>query len=47
MCNYPAFMAALEEVGYAGWITVCPGEAMGMEEEKMRVNREYMRIIGY
>lgn len=47
MCDYPAFMAALEEVGYAGWITVCPGEATGMEEEKMRVNREYMRIIGY
>lgn len=47
MCDYAAFMAALEAVGYAGWITVCPGEAERSEEEKMRINREYMRGIGY
>ena len=47
MCDYPAFMAALEAAGYAGWITVCPGEVAGTEEGKMRVNREYMRRIGY
>ena len=47
MCDYPAFMAALQEAGYAGWITVCPGEAERSEEEKMRINRAYMRDIGY
>ena len=47
MCDYPGFMAAVEAAGYAGWITVGPGEVAGTEEGKMRVNREYMRSIGY
>ena len=47
MCDYVAFMAALEETGYADWITVCPGEAERSEEEKMRINRAYLRGIGH
>lgn len=47
MCDYSAFMAALQEAGYEGWITVCPGEAERSEEQKMRINRAYMRGIGF
>ena len=47
MCDYAAFMKELEQVGYAGWITVCPGEAERTEQEKMRINRDYMHGIGY
>ena len=47
MCDYRAFMESLEKIGYDGWVTVCPGEEEGAEEEKMRVNREYLRGIGY
>ncbi len=47
MCDYPAFMAALEEAGYADWITVCPGEAKRSEGEKMRINRNFLRGMGY
>lgn len=47
MCDYAAFMAALAETGYGGWVTVCPGGGEGEEVEKMRVNRAYMRKLGY
>lgn len=47
MCDYPAFLAALREAGYAGWITVCPGEAKRPEIEKMQINRQYLHSIGY
>ena len=47
MCDYQAFLAALTEIGYRGWVTVCPGEEEGTEREKMRVNREFLRSIGY
>ena len=47
MCDYPAFMAALQEAEYTGWVTVCPGEAERPETEKMQINRQYMCSIGY
>lgn len=47
MCDYSAFMGALESIGFTGWVTVCPGEVERTEEEKMRINRAYMRSIGY
>lgn len=47
MCDYKAFMESLEKIGYDGWVTVCPGEEEGPEQEKMRINRDYLRSIGY
>lgn len=47
MCDYPAFLRALAAIGYRDWITVCPGYSARSEEEKMRVNRHYLRGIGY
>ena len=47
MCDFPAFLQALEEIGYGRWITACPGESERTDEEKMRVNREYLNSIGY
>ena len=47
MCDYPAFMNALGEVGYKNWITVCPGTTDRPDDEKMRINRAYLKSIGY
>ena len=47
MCDYPAFMKALEDVGFSGWVTVCPGQSGRTEAEQMRINREYLKGIGY
>ena len=47
MCDYPAFLKALEDAGYRSWITVCPGATERTEEEKMRANRAYLNSIGY
>ena len=47
MCDYPAFLNALEGIGYRSWITVCPGATEHTDEEKMRINRAYLRSIGY
>jgi sugar phosphate isomerase/epimerase len=47
MCDYAAFLARLEEIGYGGWITVCPGSADRPEEERLRINREYLTGLGY
>ncbi len=47
MCDYVAFLKTLEEVGYRGWITVCPGQTERSDHEKMQINRAYLRSIGY
>ena len=47
MCDFPAFMGALEEIGYSDWITVCPGRIERGDTEKMKRNRAYLREIGY
>ena len=47
MCDYPAFLSALSDIGYTGWITVCPGHTNVPENEKIRVNRAYLKSIGY
>ena len=47
MCDYPAFIQALESVGYTGWITACPGQTDRPDEEKMAINRSYLQSIGY
>ena len=47
MCDYPAFLRALEDIGYGHWITVCPGQSRRPEAEQMRINRDYLKGIGY
>ena len=47
MCDYVAFLKTLEEVGYRGWITVCPGQTERSDHEKMQINRAYLHSIGY
>jgi sugar phosphate isomerase/epimerase len=47
MCDYGAFLGSLQEAGYDGWITVCPGAADRTEEERMRLNRDYLTSLGY
>ena len=47
MCDYPAFLSTLKNIGYKGWITVCPGQAEAPVSEKIRVNRDYLKSIGY
>jgi sugar phosphate isomerase/epimerase len=47
MCDYSAFLKALDDIGYAEWVTVCPGNTPRSDVEKMRVNRAYLRGIGY
>ncbi len=47
MCDYKAFLQALESIGYDGWITVCPGATDAPEAEKMALNRAYLTSLGY
>ena len=47
MCDYKAFLQALEGVEYSGWVTVCPGGAPRPEADKMAINRTYLRGLGY
>ena len=47
MCDFPAFMRALESISFSGWITVCPGRIERDATEKMIMNRAYLRKIGY
>ena len=46
--DFPGVLAALDEIGYGGWIVVeqdvLPG--MGTPRESARRNREYLRTIG-
>ena len=47
MCDFPAFLGALEASGYQGWVTACPGTTQRSETERMQVNRDYLSSIGY
>ena len=47
MLDFAGSLKALEEIGYDRWIVVCPGNSDRTDEEKMWVNREYLRGLGY
>ena len=47
MYNFSAFLKTLDEVGYNSWITVCPGTTNRSENDKMRINRAYLKSIGF
>ena len=46
--NFPAIMKTLADIGFDRWVTACPGQVENRsDEERMRVNREYLRSLGY
>jgi sugar phosphate isomerase/epimerase len=46
--DFPKIMKTLEDIGYDRWITACPGQDGDYsDEERMRVNRGYLRELGY
>lgn len=46
--DFPKIMATLDELGYDRWITACPGQVEARSDvERMSVNREYLRQLGY
>jgi sugar phosphate isomerase/epimerase len=46
MCDFPAFLSAVQEVGYDDWVVVCPGGARPAAES-IAGNRAYLKSIGY
>ena len=47
LVDVPACLKTLDEIGYDRWVVTCPGDTQRTEEEKMKMNREYLRSIGY
>lgn len=46
--DFPGIMSTLEEVEYDRWITACPGMVEERtDDERMTINREYLRQLGY
>ena len=46
--DFPKIMKTLEEIGYNRWVTACPGQDSGYsDEERMHINRRYLRKLGY
>ncbi len=46
MCDYGLFLRTLEDVGFDGWVVAVSG---GIRDpvESMRVNRQYLRSVGF
>lgn len=47
LLDFGAVMTALDEIGYARWVTVCPSQSDLPDREKMRRDRAYLRKLGY
>ena len=46
--DFPGIMSTLAELNYDRWITACPGMVEDRsDEERMTVNRAYLRQLGY
>lgn len=46
--DFPAALKTLEEIGYNRWVITCPGQASNRSDfERMKINREYLRGLGY
>jgi sugar phosphate isomerase/epimerase len=46
MCDYQAFLSTVAQVGFSGWVVTVSGGQRD-DVEAMRVNRDYLRSIGY
>jgi sugar phosphate isomerase/epimerase len=47
MCDYTAFLTALKDIAFTGWIVACPGNSDRIDKDKMRINRNYLKGLGY
>ena len=46
--DFPGIMSTLSELKYDRWVTACPGQVEDRSDiERMSVNREYLRELGY
>jgi inosose dehydratase len=46
--DFPKIMKTLEDIGYDRWVTACPGQIEDRsDQDRMRVNREYLQQMGY
>ena len=46
--DFPKIMTTLEDIGYDRWVTACPGQIEDRsDQDRMRVNREYLQQLGY
>ena len=46
MCDYAAFLTAIQETGYDDWVVACPG-GQKPTEQSIVANRAYLKSIGY
>ncbi len=46
MCDYSAFLSAIQETGYDDWVVVCPG-GQKPAAESIADNRAYLKRLGY
>ncbi|MEE2659235.1 MAG: sugar phosphate isomerase/epimerase family protein [Candidatus Latescibacterota bacterium] len=46
MCDYAGFLQTVEEVGFTGWVVICPG-GHRKEPDSMAANRRFLQSIGY
>lgn len=47
LLDFPRIMQTLEQIGFQRWVTTVPGISERSAEEKIRVNREYLRKLGF
>jgi len=49
VCDYPAILELLDELGYDGWVMAEEESAFGAQSplEAVRKNREYLKSLGY
>ncbi len=46
--DFPGIISTLEKLGYDRWVTACPGQVESRSDvERMSINREYLRGLGY
>ena len=46
--DFPGVMRTLGDIGYNRWVTACPGKLEDrLDEDRMKVNRRYLRQLGY
>ncbi len=46
MCDYSAFLAAIQDTGYNDWVVVCPG-GQKPATDSIASNRTYLKSIGF
>ncbi|MBI4530552.1 MAG: sugar phosphate isomerase/epimerase [Candidatus Latescibacteria bacterium] len=47
LLDFPRTLKTLDEIGFDRWVVACPGETDRSDEEKMQINRAYLKGLGY